>query len=151
MMATTLRHAAVDWAVAAVFFAVPAHTQTTPIARPIAAAAMNSAAEIPAYISIPLEISVDRPAGEVWSRIASYCTVARVLSMDCKIIVGREGEIGAVRQIGGAVEVIVGRTALSYTYAAAPRAGQPYNMYHATLEVRPITPATSKILYTLMY
>ena len=30
------------------------------------------------------------------------------------------------------------------------RAGRPYNLYHGTLEARPVTDA-SKIVYTLMY
>ena len=31
------------------------------------------------------------------------------------------------------------------------RNDRPYNMYHGTLEVRPVTPTTSKIVYTLMF
>jgi hypothetical protein len=27
----------------------------------------------------------------------------------------------------------------------------PYNLYHGTLEARPVTPATSKIVYTLFF
>jgi hypothetical protein len=127
----------IRWSVVVSCLAVPANAQT---------------ASAPTYISIPQEISVDRPAGEVWPRIAKYCTVSTVLSLDCKVIAGNEGEVGAVRQVSGTIlEIIVGRTALSYTYAAAVRAGQPYNMYHGTIEVRPITATTSKILYTLVY
>jgi hypothetical protein len=47
--------------------------------------------------------------------------------------------------------VLVGKTQYSYTYTQTVRAGRPYNLYHGTLEARPVTPTTSKIVYTLMY
>jgi hypothetical protein len=47
--------------------------------------------------------------------------------------------------------VLVGKTQYSYTYTQTVRAGRPYNLYHGTLEVRPVTDKTSKIVYTLMY
>ena len=31
------------------------------------------------------------------------------------------------------------------------RVGVPYNLYHGTMEARPITPTTSKMIYTLVY
>jgi hypothetical protein len=40
---------------------------------------------------------------------------------------------------------------ISYTYAQTPKAGTPYNLYHGTLEARPVTPTTSKIVYTLFF
>jgi hypothetical protein len=33
----------------------------------------------------------------------------------------------------------------------ARRTGRPYNLYHGTLEARPLTATTSKLIYTLMY
>ena len=48
-------------------------------------------------------------------------------------------------------EVLVGKSEFSYTYTQPVRAGRPYNLYHGTLEVRPVTPTTSKIVYTLVY
>jgi hypothetical protein len=62
---------------------------------------------------------------------------------------GTEGEIGSVRSV--ATEVLVGKTELSYTYTQPVRAGRPYNLYHGTLEARPVTATTSKLVYTLMY
>jgi hypothetical protein len=52
--------------------------------------------------------------------------------------------------VGGG-EVLVGKTELSYTYAQTPKEGQPYNLYHGTLEVRPLTATTSKLVYTLFF
>jgi hypothetical protein len=67
----------------------------------------------------------------------------------CKITSGTDGEFGAVRTVGA--EVLVGRTELSYTYAQTPKEGTRYNLYHGTLEARPVTPTTSKIVYTLFF
>jgi hypothetical protein len=106
----------------------------------------------PTYSSIQMEITVNRPAEEVWKRIGKYCDVAEWLQVPagCKILSGKDGEFGAVRSVGGG-EVLVGRTELSYTYAQTPKEGIPYNLYHGTVEVRPLTPATSKLVYTLFF
>ena len=65
------------------------------------------------------------------------------------MVSGKDGEFGAVRSVGN--EVLVGMTELSYTYTQPVREGQIYNMYHGTLEARPVTATTSKIVYTLTY
>ena len=103
----------------------------------------------PTYISIPMEIVVNRPAAEVWKRVGKYCDIGEWLQTTCTILSGKDGEIGAVRSVGG--EVLVAKTELSYSYTQPPRAGRPYNLYHGTLEARPLTATTSKIVYTLMY
>ncbi len=54
-----------------------------------------------------------------------------------------------MRSIGN--EILVGKTELSYTYTQPVRTGQPYNLYHGTLEARPVTATTSKLVYTLVY
>jgi hypothetical protein len=106
----------------------------------------------PTYTSIPMEITVNRPAAEVWKRIGKYCDVAEWLQIPagCTITSGKDGEFGAVRTVGGG-EVLVSKTALSYTYTQTPKEGQPYNLYHGTVEVRPLTATTSKIVYTLFF
>ena len=106
----------------------------------------------PTYTSIAMEITVNRPAAEVWKRIGKYCDVAEWLQVPagCKIIAGKDGEFGAVRSVGNG-EVLVGQTELSYTYAQTPKEGTPFNLYHGTVEARPLTPATSKLVYTLFF
>src|SRR5256714_12388942 len=86
----------------------------------------------PTYTSIPMEITVNRPAAEVWARIGKYCDVAEWLQIPagCTITSGKDGEFGAVRTVGG--EVLVSKTELSYTYTQAPKEGQLYNLYHGT-------------------
>src|SRR5712692_5276668 len=106
----------------------------------------------PTYTSIAMEITVNRPAAEVWKRVGKYCDLAEWLQVPagCKIISGKDGEFGAVRPMGGG-EVLVGRTEFSYTYTQTPKEGIPYNLYHGTLEARPLTPTTSKLVYTLFF
>jgi len=111
----------------------------------------------PTYISIPLEIAVNKPAVEVWKRIGKFCDIAEWLRIPtCTITAGKDGEFGAVRSVAG--EVLVAKTELSYTYTQTPafqaggRGGpRPYNLYHGTLEARPVTPTTSKLVYTLFF
>lgn len=103
----------------------------------------------PTYTSIPLEITVDRPAAEVWKRVGKFCDIGEWLQIPCTIASGKDGEFGAVRSVAG--EVLVGKTELSYTYTQTVKAGRPYNLYHGTLEARPLTATTSKLVYTLMF
>jgi len=113
------------------------------------AAPVSSAVAAPTYISIPLEIAVNRPAAEVWRRVGKFCDIGEWLRIPCTITSGKDGEFGAVRSVAG--EVLVGKTELSYTYTQPVRDGRPYNLYHGTLEARPVTPTTSKIVYTLFF
>jgi hypothetical protein len=105
----------------------------------------------PNYVSLHLEISVNRPAAEVWKRVGNYCDIGEwfQVAAGCKILSGTDNEVGAVRSIAN--EVLVGKTELSYTYTQPVRAGRPYTLYHGTLEARPVTATTSKLLYTLMW
>ncbi len=103
----------------------------------------------PTYIAIPLEVTVNRPAAEVWKRVGKYCDIGEWLRVQCTITSGKDGEVGTVRSIGG--EILVGKTELSYTYTQPVRANRPYNLYHGTLEARPLTATTSKLVYTLVY
>ena len=107
--------------------------------------------EHPNYVSVHLEIEVNRPAADVWKRVGKYCDIGEwfQVAAGCKIVSGKDGEVGAVRSIAN--EVLVGKTELSYTYTQPVRAGRPYTLYHGTLEARPLTATTSKLLYTLMW
>ena len=123
-----------------------------PAAAPAAAAAPVSVAVAnPTYAVIPMEIEVNRPAKDVWARVGKYCDIAEWLQIaaGCTITAGKDGEVGAVRTVGN--EILVGKTELSYTYTQPVRDGRPYNLYHGTLEVRPVTATTSRLVYTLMF
>ena len=107
------------------------------------------AVQNPNYVSIPMEIVVNRPAAEVWKRVGKYCDIGEWLQVPCTITSGKDGEVGTVRSIGN--EILVGKTELSYIYTQPVREGRPYNLYHGTLEARPVTATTSKLVYTLMF
>lgn len=137
-------------AAAGAMSAVWAQTPTPP-AQTTPPAVVSSAVANPTYVFIPLEITVNRPAAEVWKRVGKYCDIGEWLRIaaGCTITSGKDGEFGAVRSVAN--EVLVGKTELSYTYTQPVRAGRPYNLYHGTLEARPLTATTSKLLYTLVF
>jgi len=103
----------------------------------------------PTYTSIAMEINVNRPAADVWKRVGKFCDIGEWLQIPCTITSGKDGEFGAVRSVAN--EVLVSKTELSYVYTQPVREGRPYNLYHGTLEARPVTPTTTKILYTLLF
>ena len=104
------------------------------------------------YTVVRMSIDVDRPAEAVWGRVGKFCDLSAWFKVDCVIASG-DGGIGSVRSIaGGRVnEVMVAKTDLSYGYTLPPVAGQPYNLLHGSLEARPTSPTTTRLLYTLMY
>ncbi len=107
----------------------------------------------PRYTTLILEIDVARPAAQVWTRVGRYCGIAEWMPFTCAISDGIEGQLGAVRSLnnGAIIEMMVGKTELSYTYAQPVRVGAPYNAYHGTLEARPVTATTSKLIYSFFY
>ena len=124
----------------------------------LAAAAQNAAAPVddlsvlvgkPTFASIVMEVDVNRSAKEVWARVGKFCDIRKWAQRECTMLSGAEGELGGIRSIS--TEVMVGRTELSYTYTVPPRTDRPYNHYHATLEARPVTATTSKLIYSLVF
>jgi hypothetical protein len=149
-MRNQLGKTAAACALAIAFLASAAGAQTpAPAAQAATAAPVSIVVAAPTYISIPLEIAVNRPAAEVWKRVGKYCDIGEWLRIPCTITSGKDGEFGAVRSVAN--EVLVGKTELSYTYTQPVREGRPYNLYHGTLEARPVTATTSKLVYTLFF
>src|SRR5262245_1204185 len=137
-------------ALAIVGFAAITSSQTpAPAGQPPAAGNTNIVVANPTYTSIPMEIAVNKPAADVWKRVGKYCDIGEWLRIPCTITSGKDGEVGAIRSVAN--EVLVGKTELSYTYTQPVREGRPYNLYHGTLEARPVTATTSKIVYTLFF
>lgn len=120
-------------------------------APPAQAPTGSSAVANPTYTSLVMEIDVNRSAAEVWEKVGGYCDIEVWLPVQagCTILSGDGEEVGTVRSVVN--EILVGKTELSYTYTQPVREGRPYNMYHGTLEARPVTATTSKIVYTLMW
>ena len=103
----------------------------------------------PHYVSLPMSIVVDAPVQKVWTRVGKYCDIGEWGFRSCKLISGKEGEIGAVRTIGHSI--IVGQTRYSYTYTQPLRVTGLYPMYHGTLEARPLGPHRTTLYYTLVW
>lgn len=120
------------------------------------AAALAAAFSVPAfaaeYVTVELEIDIAKPAAEVWSKVGDYCDIGEWLNVDCKITSG-DGGFGTVRDLAGGrvTEILVAKTDLSYGYTQPVREGQFYNLYHGFMEAKPVTPTTSKLVYTLVY
>jgi hypothetical protein len=125
----------------------PATAPAAPAAQPSIVVAN------PTYVSIPMEIVVNKPVKDVWDKVGKYCDLGTWLRIDCTITKGKDGEFGAVRSIAGGrvTEVLVGKTEYSYTYVQPVAAGRPYNLYHGTLEARPINANSTRLIYTLTY
>ena len=135
----------------AIVCAAAAVAGQTPAPAPQAggAAASGIVVASPTYTSILMEVAVNRPAADVWKRVGKFCDIGEWLRIACTITSGKDGEVGAIRSVAN--EVLVGRTELSYTYTQTVREGRPYNLYHGTLEARPVTATTSKLVYTLFF
>ena len=136
-------------ALAVVCLAYVASAQTPPAAAAAPTGPVSPIVANPTYISIPLEIDVNKPAAEVWKRVGKFCDIGEWFRLPCTITSGKEGEFGSVRSVAG--EIMVGKTELSYTYTQTVKANRPYNLYHGTLEARPVTATTSKLVYTLVF
>jgi len=129
---------------ALLFASLATFAQTPPAPPPLAVPNPN-------YVSIPMEITVNKPVADVWKRVGKYCDISEWLMIPsgCQILSGKDNEVGAVRSVAN--EILVGKTEYSYTYTQPVREGRPYNLYHGTLEARAIDAKTSKLIYTLLY
>ena len=151
-MRTAFTRTMVAGAIALACFTSTGAAQAPAPAAPVTPApSANIVVDNPTYLVIPLDIAIDRPAAEVWKRVGKYCDIAEWLQIPagCKLLSGSEGEVGSVRSVAN--EVLVGKSEFSYTYTQTVRAGRPYNLYHGTMEVRPVTARTSRLYYTLIY
>jgi hypothetical protein len=106
----------------------------------------------PHYVVIPVQIEINAAADKVWSTIGHFCDIAKLGTAGypgCQITWGTDEEYGVVRNIGR--EVLVGKTAYSYTYTQQMRATGFYSLYHGTVEARAVTPSTTTLYWTLVY
>lgn len=105
----------------------------------------------PDYVTIAMEIDVNKPAAEVWAKVGDYCDIAEWLKLDCEITSG-DGGMGTVRVLAGGriTEIMIAKTDLSYGYTQPVVEGQFYSLYHGFMEAKPVTATTSKLLYTLV-
>ena len=104
------------------------------------------------YVTIDMEIDINKPAAEVWEKVGDYCAISEWLGLNCEITSG-DGGMGSVRSLlgGRIIEIMVAQTELSYGYTQPVVEGEFYDLYHGFMEARPVTDSTSKMLYTLTY
>jgi len=108
----------------------------------------------PEYVSIPMEITVNKPAADVWGKVGGWCDISKWITprggVPCEVT-SSHSDVGSVRVIAGRVtEIMTAKTELGYGYAQPAVEGKWYNTYHGFVEVRPVSATTSKIVYTLM-
>jgi len=104
------------------------------------------------YYRLQLEVDINKPAAEVWSKVGGYCDISEWLGLDCEITQG-DGGIGTVRVLknGTIVEPMVAQTELSYGYTQPVTEGEYYTLYHGFMEARPVSETTSRLIYTMMW
>ena len=126
--------------------------QLLPSALITAGLMLSTTATAQEYVTIDMEIDINKPAAKVWEKVGDYCSISEWLGLDCEITSG-EGGMGSVRALlgGRIIEIMVAQTELSYGYTQPVVEGQFYNLYHGFMEARPMTDTTSKMLYTLTY
>ncbi|WP_374472319.1 SRPBCC family protein [Phenylobacterium sp.] len=99
------------------------------------------------FVTITQEAVVDAPPATVWKKVGGWCDIGAWLKTTCVVTSGGD-EVGSVRRIADRIdELLVAKTAWSYTYS------QPKSPidYHGTVEVRPEGADRSKLIYTLVY
>ncbi|MDG2175086.1 MAG: SRPBCC family protein [Gammaproteobacteria bacterium] len=115
-------------------------------------ASMFALAAEPEYVTVEMEIDIDKSAAEVWEAVGDYCAIGEWSTLDCEITSG-DGGLGTVRALlgGRIIEILVAQTELSYGYTQPAPEGQFYDLYHGFMEARPVSANTSKMLYTLVF
>ena len=119
----------------------------------LASAAQAQTPQPADWTTLTLTADLNTNADTAWEKIGGndWCGIAKYLEVKSCTIDSGKGELGSVRSIGIAtgsvVEMVVARTAHSYTYA------QPFTpiFYHGTLAVEPVDATHSKLVYTLIW
>ena len=119
-----------------------------------AASAQGGTWPKPEYVSIPMEIAVNKPAADVWAKVGGWCDISKWITptggVPCEVTSSHR-DVGSVRVIAARVtEIMTAKTEFGYGYTQPAVEGKWYNTYHGFVEVRPVSATTSKIVYTLM-
>jgi hypothetical protein len=120
-----------------------------------AASAQGGTWPKPEYVSVPMEISVNKSAADVWAKVGGWCDISKWITptggVPCEVT-SSHSDVGSVRVIAGRVtEMMTAKTEFGYGYAQPAVEGKWYNSYHGFMEVKPTGANTSKVLYTLMF
>ena len=66
-----------------------------------AALVLPAAAQAADYVTLHLQTDVGASAEKTWKAVGPFCAIGSMLKLDCVISQGRDGEVGAVRVLGG--------------------------------------------------
>ena len=128
-------------------------SRTISVLATLGALALSTNALAQEYVTIEMDIDVDKPADEVWGKVGGYCDISVWFpGLDCEITSG-DGGMGTVRVLAGGrvIEILVAKTDLSYGYTQPVNEGQFYILYHGFMEAKPVSDDRSMLLYTLVY
>jgi hypothetical protein len=102
------------------------------------------------FAIVTCSVNIDRPVDEVWREIGDFADAGRFLNVSSQIVSGNGG-LGSVRVVGDAIlEVMVGSSSHSYTYAQV-RGPMAAFSYHGCLEVSSSDSGRCRLTYTLIY
>lgn len=112
------------------------------------------AQKAPEYVSIPMEITVNKPVADVWAKVGGWCDLSKWISaagnVPCEVK-SSHSNMGSVRVIAGRVtEIMTAKSQYGYGYTQPPVEGKFYNLYHGFFEAVPVNATTTKVNYTLM-
>jgi hypothetical protein len=103
------------------------------------------------WVTITNSVEVSKPVDAVWKRIGDYCEISEWMKVTCTYARG-QGELGSIRVLlnGATTEVMVAKTAHSYTYWQNVGNMAPAS-FHGTLMAEPDGMGMTKLSYTLVY
>ena len=117
----------------------------------LAAIAFAAPVQAADWITITNSVQVNKPVDAVWKRIGDYCEISEWMKVTCTYARG-QGELGSIRVLlnGATTEVMVAKTAHSYTYWQNVGNMAPAS-FHGTLMAEPDGMGMTKLSYTLVY
>jgi hypothetical protein len=124
------------------------------IGAAVLAAGPAWAQKAPEYVSIPMEITVNKPVADVWAKVGGWCDLSKWINAASNVpceIKSSHSNMGSVRVIAGRVtEIMTAKAQYGYGYTQPPVEGKFYNLYHGFFEAVAVNATTTTVNYTLM-
>ena len=116
----------------------------------VLALAASAALAAEDWVAVERTIEVKAPAAKVWGLLGGYCAANKARGAPCDFTKGT-GELGTIRKLNPTTEEVkVAEGQYSYGYMQTLGASTPLR-YHGNISVLPVSGASSKIVYTLVY
>jgi hypothetical protein len=102
------------------------------------------------WIVVENSVEVDKPVDATWKRIGDFCEISEWMKVSCTYALGH-GDLGSIRVLNNAnQEVMVAKTAHSYTYWQNVGNMAPAS-FHGTLMAEAGRNGKTTLAYTLVY